>query len=257
MMTSEAAGEAEAHQLARAAGCATRPPTRRVMIIDREPQAMQPLHGRLTEAGFEVSVPDGFEDACAALERERPQLVMVDWDLPSVITTHLLSWVRRPSLEGPPRLIALSSFTGEQHVVSAFEQGLDDYIVKPFSVAEVVARAQAVVRSLRTPQPSLDQLEFGPLSFDISGNRVTARNRPVSLRTMELRLLGFLMRHPERAFIREALLERVWGPESRVGLRAVNVTVQRIRRALAPHGCRQYLQTVRGVGYVLSAHAPR
>lgn len=227
------------------------------MIIDREPQALQPLHSRLAAAGFEVSVPNGLENACAALERVQPQLVMVDWDLPSAITTHLLRWARRPSLEGPPRVIALSSFSGEQHVVSAFEQGLDDYIVKPFSIAEVVARAEAVVRSLRTPLTSRDRLELGPLAFDASSNRVTASNHPVPLRTMELRLLGFLMRHPERTFTREALLECVWGLESSAGLRAVNVTVQRIRRALAPHGGRDYLQSVRGVGYVLSARTSR
>jgi len=257
MTTTRTAGAAHANQLVRAAKYPARRPTWRLMSIDREPAALEPLHRRLAAAGFEVSVPDALENACAALERVRPQLVMVDWDLPSAITTHLLRWARRRSLEEPPRLIALSNFSGEHYVVSAFEQGLDDYIVKPFSVAEVVARAEAVVRSLRTSHAARDHLELGPLSFDTTSNRVTACNRPVSLRTMELRLLGFLMRHPERTFTREALLESVWGLDSSAGRRAVNVTVQRIRQALAAHGGQEYLQSVRGVGYVLSVRTSR
>jgi two-component system phosphate regulon response regulator PhoB len=227
------------------------------MIIERDPESVAPLCDRLSGAGFEVTILVGIDGARTALQCESPQLLIVDWDLPAVITLQLVRWAHRPSPDREPaRLIALSSFSGEQHVVSGFEQGVDDYVVKPFSVAEVVARVNAVLRSTRTMTTApVDQLEFAQLSLDTGANRLQVRDRPVSLRAMELRLLNFLMRHPERPFTREALLQRVWGMDAHVGLRAVNVTVQRVRQALAPHGCDGYLRSVRGIGYVLSARA--
>jgi two-component system, OmpR family, phosphate regulon response regulator PhoB len=230
----------------------------RVLIIENDPESMQPLCGKLAEAGFEVTLVGGADGAFEAMEMPPPPLVMLDWDMPAVITTQLLRWTRQPSWDSVSRLIAFSNFSGEQHVVSGFEQGVDDYVVKPFSVAEVVARAQAVLRSSYSLHGTRqDQLDFGHLSLDASGGRVAAHDRPVSLRTMELRLLHFLMRHPERPFTRETLLQRVWGRDSRASLRAVNVTVQRVRQALAPHGCDGYLQSVRGIGYVLSLRSAR
>ena len=230
--------------------------SRRVLIIERDPQSVQALRGRLAQAGFDVTVVAGEagDDAFAALE-EQPHLVMLDWDLPAVITLQLVHHARRSAPDDAPRLMAFSSFAGEQHVIAGFEQGVDDYVVKPYSVPEVVARARAVLRPRRRLSPR-ERLQFGPLSLDPGASRLMARGREIALRSMELRLFGFLMRHPERAFTRDALLKRVWGRESRASLRAVNVTVQRIRLALAPHGCGKYLQSVRGVGYVLSAHAP-
>jgi len=256
-MTHETGGASESHCTAGSAPAfGESQDSRRVLIIERDPQSVQALRGKLAQAGFDVTVVGGEagDDAFAALE-EQPHLVMLDWDLPAVITLQLVHHARRSSPDDAPRLIAFSSFAGEQHVVSGFEQGVDDYVVKPYSVPEVVARARAVLRPRRTASPR-ERLEFGPLSLDPGAGRLTARGGEVALRSMELRLFGFLMRHPERAFTRDALLKRVWGRESRAGLRAVNVTVQRIRQALAPHDCCKYLQSVRGVGYLLSAHAP-
>jgi two-component system phosphate regulon response regulator PhoB len=258
-MTNETGAAAEPHCTANSAPAFSEPEySRRVLIIERDPQSVQALRGKLAQAGFEVTVVAGEagDEAFAALE-EQPHLVMLDWDLPAVITMQLVHRARRRSPDDAPRLMAFSSFAGEQHVVSGFEQGVDDYVVKPYSVPEVVARARAVLRPQRRAAAPHERVEFGPLTLEPGASRLAARGREVSLRSLELRLLGFLMRHPERAFTREALLKRVWGLESRASLRAVNVTVQRIRQTLAPHGCRQYLQSVRGVGYVLSARAPR
>ncbi len=230
---------------------------RRVLIIERDPESVQALRGRLTQAGFHVRVVAGDEGAAAfAALAEQPHLVMLDWDLPAVITMQLVHHARRRSSDDQPRLMAFSSFAGEQHVVSGFEQGVDDYVVKPYSVPEVVARVRAVLRPRRGYAPATrERLEFGLLSLDAASKRLTAHGRTVRLRTMELRLLGFLMRHPERAFTREALLKHVWGLDARASRRAVNVTVQRVRQALAPHGGAEYLQSVRGVGYILSQRA--
>jgi two-component system, OmpR family, phosphate regulon response regulator PhoB len=259
-MAIEAGGPAEPRRRTRASSPRDEVDARapRVLIIERDPESMRPLCGKLTEAGFQVTLLGGAEGAFAAMEQAPPPLVMLDWDMPAVITTQLLRWTRRPFWDSVSRLIAFSNFSGEQHVVCGFEQGVDDYVVKPFSVAEVVARAHAVLRSgqAQTGAPR-DHIEFGDLRFDASSNRLAVRDQPVTLRTMELRLLGFLMRHPERPVSRETLLQRVWGRDSRAGLRAVNVTVQRVRQALAPHGCEGYLQSVRGLGYVLSERAAR
>jgi two-component system, OmpR family, phosphate regulon response regulator PhoB len=259
-MATEAGGSAEPHGMSRAGSPASvaRAGAQQILIIERDPESMQPLRSKLAEAGFVVTLVGSVAGAFAAMEQRPPPLVMLDWDLPAVITTQLLRWTRRPAWDGVSRLIAFSKFSGEQHVVSGFEQGVDDYVVKPFSVAEVVARAQAVLRSSYTiTGATRDQLDFGHLSLDAGSSRVAARNRPISLRTMELRLLEFLMRHPERPFTRETLLHRVWGRDSHASLRAVNVTVQRLRQALTPHGCAGYLQSVRGIGYVLSVHSAR
>jgi two-component system, OmpR family, phosphate regulon response regulator PhoB len=230
---------------------------RRVLVIERDPESMQPLCGKLTEAGFQVTLLGGADAAFAAMEQAPPPLVMLDWDMPAIVTSQLLRWTRRPSWDSVSRLIAFSNFSGEQHVVSGFEQGVDDYVVKPFSVAEVVARVHAVLRSSQALAGAPDHVEFGHLSFDVGSNRLAVRDQPVTLRTMELRLLSFLMQHPERPFSRETLLQRVWGRDCRAGLRAVNVTVQRCRQTLAPHGCDGYLQSVRGIGYLLSLRAAR
>jgi two-component system, OmpR family, phosphate regulon response regulator PhoB len=225
----------------------------RILIVERDSQSMQLLSSKLAQAGFAVTMLDRSEDAFAAIDHHNPHLVMLDWDLPGVISVQLLRHLQALAGDRAPRLIALSAFSAEQHVVSGFELGIDDYVVKPFSVAELVARVRAVLRSARFGEEDPNYLEFCQLRMDASEGRVTVRDGTVSLRGMEFRLLEFLMRHPERAFSREALLRRVWGHDCRADQRAVDVTVQRMRRALSPHRCEGYVQTVRGVGYRLSA----
>jgi two-component system phosphate regulon response regulator PhoB len=225
---------------------------RRVLIVEDDSEPVAELRAKLAQAGFKVSMSGKGEDACAAIDRDNPHLVVIDWDLPVVIAMGLIRHVRRDTLSKGPRVIALSAFAEEQHVVSGFEVGIDDYVVKPFSIAEVVARVRAVLRPMHGAREESQYLEFGELQMDATEGRVTIVDKAVSLRNMEFQLLQFLMRRPERACSRETLLDQVWGNDCRAGLRAVDVTVQRIRRALARHGCVNYLQTIRGVGYRLS-----
>jgi len=224
----------------------------RVVIVDRDPEALQPLRNKLVQVGFEVCFIGRPEEAVAAIERKQPHLVMLDWDLPGVFTMEVVRQVRHwVGLEGP-RLIALSTFAGEERVVSGLELGVDDYVIKPFSLPELVARVRAVLRARKGTVEDADYVEFGELRMDACDERITIRDRRVSLRSMEFRLLRFLLRHPNRAFKRETLLNSVWGHDCDTDLRAVDVTVQRIRKALEPHGYHGYLQTIRGVGYRLS-----
>jgi two-component system phosphate regulon response regulator PhoB len=230
----------------------------RILIIEQDSEMREPLQTKLAQAGFTVITLKLGEDAAAVIDRDNPHLVMLDWDLPGVVAMDLLRHVRREALSRKPRLIALSAYSGEQQVVAGLELGLDDYVAKPFSAREVVARVRAVLRPLTGSRDHAEYLEFQCIRMDAGEGRVTIRDRTVSLRTMEFRLLEFLMRHPERAFQREHLLRSVWGRDCRAELRAVDVTVQRIRRALVPHKCDTYLQTIRAVGYRLSASgAPR
>lgn len=226
---------------------------RRVLIVESDDIAIKTLQLSLAQAGFKVGTLNRAEDARSAIERDNPHLVMINWDLPAVIAMDLVRFIRRDTLSKGPRLIALSTFASEQHVCSGLELGVDDYVIKPFSVPELVARVRAVLRSTEKSAEESLYVEFHELQMDTSCGRLTVAEKAVTLRNMEYRLLQYLMRAPERAFSREVLLDRVWGNNCRTGPRAVDVTVQRIRRALAASGCDCYLQTIRGMGYRLSA----
>lgn len=225
----------------------------RVLIVEHDSESLAGLQLKLSQEGFKVTTLSKGEDARVAVARDNPHLVMIDWDLPAMIAIDLVSHIRRHTVSKAPRLIALSSFASEQQVVSGFELGVDDYVIKPFSVPEVLARVRALLRSTRIMREESNYLEFGELQMDTDGARVKVLETTVSLRNIEFHLLQFLMRRPERAYSRESLLHHVWGHDCHAGMRAVDVTIQRIRRALTPHGCGHYLQTVRGVGYRLSA----
>jgi two-component system, OmpR family, phosphate regulon response regulator PhoB len=226
----------------------------RILIIERDAESAAILHDRLSLAGYAVTTLTQCEEALAAVEHSDPHLVVLDWDLPGVITMELIRHVgTRTARDRATRVMALSTYAGEQRVVAGLEQGLDDYVVKPYSLKEMLARVRAMLRPMRTAEDHSTRLKFHGMCMDLDDNRLTVQGRRVHLRSAEFRLLEFLMRHPERAFDRAQLLNLVWGRESSTEARAVDVTIQRIRKALLPHQCEQYLQTVRGVGYRLSA----
>jgi two-component system, OmpR family, phosphate regulon response regulator PhoB len=225
----------------------------RVMLVEDDSKPERGLRLRLAQMGFTVSTVDRNENPCEAVDREHPHLVIVDWDLPGVLTMNLIRHLRSDAVTGGPRLIALSRFGSEQHIISGFELGVDDYITRPYSDTEAVARVRAVLRPSQRERVGDSFLQFGKLHMDIAERRVTFQDKNIVLRHMEFILLEFLMSRPERAYSRELLLRQVWGTDSRAGLRTVDVTVQRVRRALTEQGCNVYLQTVRGVGYRLSA----
>ena len=228
--------------------------TRRVLIIERDTAVAFALRSKLAEAGFMVTMDSGGQ-AFAAVERDTPDLLVLDWNLPGGRAPQLLQQLIRIEPRRRPRLLAVSQTCSEQQVLSGFELGVDDFVFKPYSVAEVVARVQAILRSVPSSDGALEILSFYELRVDPVTGSVTAREQPVQLRRQEFRLLHFLMQRAERVFSRAQLLARIWGEHSLADARAVDVTVQRTRKALLPHGCAEYLQTVRGVGYRLSARA--
>jgi two-component system phosphate regulon response regulator PhoB len=227
---------------------------KQILIVDRDVAAVETLRQKLADGGFNVrSISDG-PAAVAAVAERPPHLVIVDWDMPGYAALHVMQGVRRSRTPQAVRFIILSSLAGEQDVVTGLNLGADDYIAKPYSVREVMARVSAVLRIRRHDEP-YESLHCDELVLDASTNRVTARGRPLNLRGVEYRLLEFLMAHPGRAFNRNQLLTQVWGDETEVDERTVDVNVQRLRKILSGPGFGAYIQTVRGFGYRFSPPA--
>ena len=228
---------------------------KQILIVDRDVASVEPLRQRLGEAGFVVrAITDGYAAIAAVAERP-PHLVIIDWNMPGLTALDVIQGVRRARVTQAVRLIILSALSSEQDVVTGLNLGADDYIAKPFSVREVVARVCSVMRS-HPYEGQRSALSCGDLVLDGSTNRVTARGRPLNLRGAEYRLLEFLMSHPGRTFNRTQLLAQVWGEDSEVDERTVDVNVQRLRKTLAEAGYEAYIQTVRGFGYQFAAPAP-
>lgn len=221
---------------------------KQILIVDRDAAAVEPLRQKLSDAGFAVrAITDG-SAAVTAVEERPPHLVIVDWNTPGFAALELIQGVRRARGPQAVRLIILSDLCGDQDVVTGLNLGADDYIVKPFSLREVVARVCAVLRSHCNGRANA-ALSCDELVLDSSSNRVTARGRLVTLRGVEYRLLKFLMSHAGRTFNRTQLLSHVWGDDSEVDERTVDVNVQRLRKILSEPGYGAYIQTVRGLGY--------
>lgn len=200
------------------------------------------------------AISDGAAAAHAVAERP-PHLVIIDWNIPGFMALELIQGIRSAPATRAIRLIILSALSDEQDVVAGLNFGADDYIIKPFSLREAVARVGAVLRSRhRDPQPSL--LCCDELVLDPAANRVTARGAIVNLRGIEYRLLEFLMTNLGRTFNRTQLLTQVWGDDTEVDERTVDVNVQRLRKILSESGFEAYVQTVRGFGYRFSPPAP-
>jgi two-component system phosphate regulon response regulator PhoB len=228
---------------------------KQILIVDRDVAAVEPLRQKLSEAGFIVrAITDG-NAAVIALAERPPHLVIVDWNMPGFAGLELIQGVRRARAPATMRLIILSALADEQDVVAGLNLGADDYIAKPFSLREVVARVSAILRLRRNEQQRV-ALTCDELVLDVETNRVTARGRSLNLRGVEYRLLEFLMTHQGRTFNRNQLLAQVWGDDCDVDERTVDVNVQRLRKILTDPGFDAYIQTVRGFGYRFAPPGP-
>jgi DNA-binding response OmpR family regulator len=225
-----------------------------ILIVDRDIAAVEPLRLKLCDAGFVArAITDGSAAVTAVAERP-PHLVIIDWNTAGLAAFEVIQGVRRARVPQPVRLIILSALSGEQDVVTGLNLGADDYIAKPFSVPEAVARVCSVLRSHRY-EDQHSALNCNDLVLDGSTNRVTAHGRLLILRGAEYRLLEFLMSHPGITFNRTQLLAQVWGGDRGVDERTVDVNVQRLRKILTEPGYEAYIQTVRGFGYRFAAPA--
>jgi two-component system phosphate regulon response regulator PhoB len=224
---------------------------KRILIIEDEKPIRDLIAFGLRRAGYEVEEAEDCREARARIADARPDLMLVDWMLPDMSGLELTRSLKRSKDTEEIPVIMLTARAEEQDKVGGLEGGADDYITKPFSPRELLARIQAVMRRA-APAGGADVIEVPGLKLDDSSHRVSAGEREIALGPTEYRLLHFFMSHPERVFSRGQLLDRVWGGNTYVEERTVDVHIRRLRKALEPYTLEGLVQTVRGAGYRFS-----
>ena len=218
-----------------------------ILIVEDEPEIREMLHFSLSKAGFDIAEADSGEMALAYLDKTLPELIVVDWMLPGMSGVDLAKRLRKDELTKALPLLMLTARNEETDVLKSFDSGVDDYMSKPFSPRELVARIKALLR--RAGVPDDEVIEASGISMELNSHRVTINGEAVNIGPTEYRLLELLMRNPDRVFERDQLLDRVWGRSSYIETRTVDVHILRLRKVLKPHGLERTVQTVRGVGY--------
>ncbi len=224
----------------------------RVLIVEDDPALIELLQYNLEAEGFGTAVVEDGDGAMAALEDEQPDLVILDWMLPNTSGIEICRQIRQnPSHKDMP-VIMLTARTEESDRVRGLKTGADDYVVKPFSPKELIARINAVMR--RTyPEKQANTLGYEDIQLNLEEHRVTRGGDAVHLGPTEFRLLKTLMEKPGRVFSREQLLDRVWGRDVYVEIRTVDVHIRRLRKALNVADRPDLIRTVRAAGYSLDA----
>ena len=224
---------------------------KQILIVEDEKPIRDMIAFGLRRAGFTVREAEDCSEARSRIADSRPDLLLVDWMLPDQSGLELTRFLKRSKDTQDLPVIMLTARAEEHDKVAGLEGGADDYVTKPFSPRELLARVQAVLR--RTSPATADAaMEAGVLKLDSTSHRVTAGEQTVSLGPTEYRLLQFFMEHPERVYARSQLLDRVWGGNVYVEERTVDVHIRRLRKSLEPFACDGLIQTVRGSGYRFS-----
>ena len=218
-----------------------------ILLVEDEPEIREMLSFALVRAGFDVVETDSAETALERLQGPPPKLLIIDWRLPGMSGVDLVRRLRRDPVTSELPLIMLTARGEESDKLTGFDAGIDDYVIKPFSPRELIARVKSLLR--RTGNSADGKITAGPIEVDTRAHQVTADGARVRVGPLEFRLLEQLMRWPERVFDRAQLLDRVWGRNIFVEERTVDVHILRLRKALAPFGADQCIETVRGIGY--------
>jgi len=222
-----------------------------VLIVEDEAAIREMVAMGLGRAGFEARHAETAEDAEAAIKEGVPDLILLDWMLPGRSGVDLARKLRKDPLFKDVPIIMLTARGEEEDRIRGLDVGADDYITKPFSPRELVARIRAVLRRTN-PAAGDEPVRVDGLELDPVSHRVSAHDRTLNLGPTEFRLLHFLMTHPERVFTRGQLLDNVWGTNVYVEERTVDVHVRRLRKGLSDSGHDRLVQTVRGTGYRFS-----
>jgi two-component system phosphate regulon response regulator PhoB len=224
---------------------------KQILIVEDEKPIRDMIAFGLRRAGFTVREAEDCGEARAQIADSRPDLLLVDWMLPDQSGLELTRAIKRNKDTQDLPIIMLTARAEEHDKVAGLEGGADDYVTKPFSPRELLARIQAVLR--RTSAAGSDEsLEAGQLKLDAASHRVSVGDQTVGLGPTEYRLLQFFMEHPDRVYTRSQLLDRIWGGNVYVEERTVDVHIRRLRKALEPFACDALVQTVRGSGYRFS-----
>jgi two-component system phosphate regulon response regulator PhoB len=226
----------------------------RVLVVEDESAIAELIAINLRHAGFEVQLAADADGAQAAVDRVLPDLVLLDWMLPGQSGVQLARRWRSEARTRELPIIMLTARAEEGDKITGLDSGADDYLTKPFSTKELLARIRAVLRR-KAPEALDSAVEVSGLRLDPATRRVSRQMgdelREVKIGPTEFRLLHFLMTHPERVHSRAQLLDRVWGDHVFIEERTVDVHVKRLREALAPVECSALVETVRGAGYRL------
>jgi len=222
-----------------------------VLVVEDESAIAELIAINLRHAGFEVTLAENADQAQIAVDAVLPDLVLLDWMLPGQSGVALARRWRGEARTKELPIIMLTARADESDKVAGLDAGADDYLTKPFSTQELLARIRAVLRR-RVPEALDSAVEVGGLRLDPSTRRVSRNGVDLKLGPTEFRLLHFLMTHPERVHSRAQLLDRVWGDHVFIEERTVDVHVKRLREALTPARCAQMIVTVRGAGYRLT-----
>ena len=219
-----------------------------ILVVEDEPAIQELLAINLKHAGFLVVRAGSAEEGYSAIRAALPDLVILDWMLPGQSGVSLAKRLRGEERTRELPIIMLTARVHEEDKVQGLEAGADDYITKPFSPKELVARVRAVLRR-RSPHLAGEAIEIGGLKLNPATHRVTSGEEPVELGPTEFRLLFFFMTHPERVYTRAQLLDDVWGDHVFIEERTVDVHIRRLRAALEPYNHHERVETVRGTGY--------
>ncbi|MGB3865461.1 MAG: phosphate regulon transcriptional regulator PhoB [Xanthobacteraceae bacterium] len=222
----------------------------RILVVEDEEALTTLLRYNLEAQGYEVETVARGDEADVRLQESVPDLAVLDWMLPGLSGIELCRRLRaRPATRQLP-IIMLTARGEESERVRGLATGADDYIVKPFSVPELVARVQALLRRA-APERVANVLTYGDIELDREKRRVSRGGRPIDLGPTEYRLLEFFLEHPGRVFSREQLLDGVWGRDIYIDERTVDVHIGRLRKLINPDAAEDPIRTVRGAGYAL------
>jgi len=223
-----------------------------IIIAEDEAAVSELLRYNLEAEGYETAIANDGDEAMLLLDERVPDLILLDWMLPKVSGIEICRRVRARHETANLPIIMLTARTEESDRIRGLQTGADDYVSKPFSTKELMARVQAVLRRIR-PALMQDVITVGDIVIDRATHRVTRGGEDIHLGPTEYRLLDFFAQHPDRVFSREQLLDGVWGSDVYVELRTVDVHIGRLRRALMIEGSNNPIRTVRQAGYSLRA----
>ncbi len=224
----------------------------KILLVDDEPAIREMIGFTLAQAGFSYVEAVDTKEAAAALLHEAPDLILLDWMLPGQSGIEFARRLKREIATRDIPIIMVTARGEQEDKVRALKLAADDYITKPFDPGELVARIEAVLRRVR-PEATDTLVQIGGLMLDPKSHRVFATDQALKLGRTEFRLLHLFMTHPDRVYSRAQLLDLIWGRNLHVGERTVDMHISNLRKALAPHGYDDLIQTVHGIGYRFSA----
>jgi len=224
---------------------------KKILVIEDEASIRDMLRFALERAEFRVSLAQDVPNGRLRIAEERPDLILLDWMMPGVSGVEYARELKSTPQTKDIPVIMVTARAEEEDKIRGLNIGCDDYVSKPFSFPELIARIQAVLRR-SMPGGEDERMAVAGLQVDAASQRVTAKGEPVRLGPTEYRLLHLFISHPERVYTREQVLDRVWGQNVYVEERTVDVHIRRLRKALEPYGYHNMIQTVRVTGYRFS-----